>query len=79
TYTSSPADVEGGARRFAMTLGRSFELVLLASHADWSLTSERDGRARAAALRFARAPFDLVEDTALDGVRALAIDEPLAV
>ncbi|AKF05576.1 acyl-CoA dehydrogenase family protein [Sandaracinus amylolyticus] len=79
TYSSSPLDVEGGARRFALTLGRSLELLLLAHHADWSLRNERDARSRAAALRFARAPFDLVEDTPVADLRALANDEPLAV
>lgn len=79
TYAASPMDVEGGARRFALTLGRSFALVLLAHHADWSLASERDARSRAAALRFARAPFDLVEDAPTEALRALALDEPAAL
>ena len=29
---------------FPLTLGRSYALLLLASHADWSLRVERDGR-----------------------------------
>jgi alkylation response protein AidB-like acyl-CoA dehydrogenase len=75
--SGQPAEVEAGARRFALTLGRSLELLLLSSHADWSLRTERDGRARAAALRFARAQHDFVEDEPL-AAAALANDEPLA-
>ncbi|RME40733.1 MAG: acyl-CoA dehydrogenase, partial [Caldilineae bacterium] len=46
--------IEAGARRFAMTLGRSLALALLIGHAQWSLHHEHDGRAAAAARRFAR-------------------------
>ncbi|HYP53223.1 MAG TPA: acyl-CoA dehydrogenase family protein, partial [Pyrinomonadaceae bacterium] len=45
--------LEAGARRLALTLGRALELSLLARHAQWSLEHERDGRAAAAARRFA--------------------------
>ncbi len=71
--------LEAGARRFAQTLGRALALALLVEAADWSLAHERDGRARAAALRFAATPIDLVAaaDPAAD--RALANDEPLPV
>ena len=44
---------EAGARRFAMTLGRAFELALLLRHAQWTLEHEHDARATAAARRFA--------------------------
>lgn len=54
--------LEAGARRFALTLGRSLALALLVEHAQWSLDVEGDGRARAAALRFARSPIDLIQD-----------------
>jgi acyl-CoA dehydrogenase len=74
------AEVEGGARRFAMTLGRALEAALLVEHAQWSLDHERDARAAAAAVRFARAGLDLVvEDDALVESAALADDRPLAV
>jgi acyl-CoA dehydrogenase len=46
-------ELEAGARRFAMTLGRIMELALLARHAQWSLEHERDERTLAAARRFA--------------------------
>jgi acyl-CoA dehydrogenase len=56
------AEIEPGARRFAMTLSRALALALLAEHAQWSLHQERDGRPRAAALRFARSGIDLIVD-----------------
>ena len=69
--------LEAGARRFGLTLGRALALALLVEAAEWSLTHEHDGRARAAALRFARTPIDhiAVADPRLDA--ALANDEPL--
>jgi acyl-CoA dehydrogenase len=56
------AALEAGARRFAMTAGRALALALLARHAQWSLEEERDGRALAAARRFALSGVDLVAD-----------------
>jgi alkylation response protein AidB-like acyl-CoA dehydrogenase len=52
--------LEAGARRFAMTLGRTIELALLISHAQWSDENEADGRAIGAARRFAAAGIDLL-------------------
>ena len=58
-----PDVLEAGARRFAMTLGRATALGLLAGHAQWSLDHEGgDGRARAAAVRFAANGVDLIVD-----------------
>src|SRR4030095_1427773 len=54
--------LEAGARRLALTLGRSLELALLVRHAEWSLEHERDGRAAAAAVRFAQHGVDLIAD-----------------
>ncbi len=74
--------LEAGARRFAMTLGRSLELALLVEHAQWSLDNEQDGRARAAARRFAQAGVDFIIDEAYagtDGLYALANDTPLSI
>ena len=48
-----PAEVEAGARRFALTLGRAYELSLLCAHAQWCLDRDRGPRAAAAARRFA--------------------------
>jgi hypothetical protein len=68
--------LEAGARRFAMTLGRAFALLLLCRHAQWSLDHEKDQRPLAAAARFAQNGVDMIagEDLALS--RALANDTP---
>lgn len=55
-------NVEAGARRFALTVGRAMELVLLIRHAQWSEDSEGDGRATASAQRFAASGIDLMSD-----------------
>ena len=53
------AEVEAGARRFALTLGRALEAALLAAHARWETErGERD--AAAAARRLALNGIDLV-------------------
>jgi alkylation response protein AidB-like acyl-CoA dehydrogenase len=70
TRTDPPA-LEAGARRFAMTLGRTMELALLIRHAQWSQDHEADGRAIAAARRFANSGIDLLVDHSLDDARAL--------
>ena len=51
-----------------MTIGRAFELALLIEHAQWSQIHQSDGRALAAARRFASSGIDMliapdVEDT----------------
>jgi alkylation response protein AidB-like acyl-CoA dehydrogenase len=71
--------LEAGARRFGLTLGRALALALLVEAAEWSLTHEHDGRARAAALRFARTPIDLITDADPRLDAALANDEPLPI
>jgi acyl-CoA dehydrogenase len=53
-----PAEVEAGARRFALTLGRALELALLCAHAQWCLDRDRGPRAAAAARRFAAHGID---------------------
>ncbi len=63
--------LEAGARRFAMTLGRATALALIIKHAQWSQGKERDGRAAAAASRFASSGIDLITDSNTDEVRAL--------
>jgi alkylation response protein AidB-like acyl-CoA dehydrogenase len=72
-----PSHVEAGARRFALTLGRSLELALLVRHAAWSVRHEQDGRSRAAALRFAAHGVDLIIDALPDDAQALANDVAL--
>ena len=59
---SDPAKLEAGARRFALTLGRSYELALLAEHAQWCLANDKGARAAASARRFASTPIDLIAD-----------------
>ncbi len=75
TAVSEPLDVEAGARRFALSLGRSFALLLLAHHGDWSLRAERDPRSKAAALVFAGQAFDLLRDEPRARARMVALDE----
>jgi acyl-CoA dehydrogenase len=77
TFASDRSALEGGARRFAMTLGRSLSLALLVEQAQWSLDHERDGRARAAAVRFLRHGVDRIGVTDLNDA-ALARDEAIA-
>ena len=52
--------LEAGARRFALTLGRTMELALLCGHAQWSQENEGDGRATGAARRFGASGIDLL-------------------
>jgi acyl-CoA dehydrogenase len=47
------AHAEAGARRFALTLGRALEVLLLAEHAQWALDTHGDFRPAAAAHRLA--------------------------
>jgi alkylation response protein AidB-like acyl-CoA dehydrogenase len=54
------ARLEAGARRFALTVGRTTAAALLARQAQWSLDHERDRRALAAAQRFAAAGIHLL-------------------
>jgi acyl-CoA dehydrogenase len=67
-------NIEAGARRLAMTLGRSFALVLLCRHAQWSLDHERDERALHAATRFARNGVDLIASENVAESKMLAND-----
>ena len=69
------AGLEAGARRFTLTLGRTFALALLARQAQWSLEYERDERPLAAARRFAAVPFNLLGNFSVDDARTLAREE----
>jgi len=53
------AEVQAGARRFALTLGRALEATLLAGHAQWAL-DRGDPRPAAAARRLAANGIDLI-------------------
>jgi acyl-CoA dehydrogenase len=52
------AALEAGARRFALTLGRSLQVLLLASHAQWALDTEGDHGPATAARRLAGTRID---------------------
>ncbi|MGE5181439.1 MAG: acyl-CoA dehydrogenase, partial [Acidobacteriota bacterium] len=69
-----PERLEAGARRFALTLGRSLELALLCAHAQWALDHQHAAAPRlvAAARRFALNGVDLVADANLADTRLLA-------
>jgi acyl-CoA dehydrogenase len=69
---ATPDRLEAGARRFALTLGRSLELALLVDHAQWCLSNGHGPRTAAAARRFAQSPIDLIGDASLDDARLLA-------
>jgi acyl-CoA dehydrogenase len=73
TMQRSPDEVEAGARRFAMTLGRATELALLVGHASWVQRELGDVRSVYAAKRLARNGVDTIRE-ADEGARALAMD-----
>jgi acyl-CoA dehydrogenase len=56
--------LEAGARRFAMTIGRSLALLLMARHAQWSLDHDGDRHGCHAARIFCRHGVDQVDDKA---------------
>jgi len=56
------AQLEVGARRFALTLGRATAAALLARQAQWSLEHRNDAAPRAAALRFGASGVNLLQD-----------------
>jgi alkylation response protein AidB-like acyl-CoA dehydrogenase len=66
--------LQAGARRFAMTLGHSLELLYTARHAQWSLHAEQDGRSAAAAERLAARQVNHVADLDHHGAYVLVWD-----
>jgi acyl-CoA dehydrogenase len=72
---SGPQAIETGARRFALTLGRSLSLALLVEHAAWALATEKDPLPAMAARRFARHGVDLLtsDENAAPDEEALAL------
>jgi hypothetical protein len=68
---ASPVRLEAGARRFALTLGRTLELALVSAHAQWCLDHGHGPRTAAAARRFALHGVDLVADASADDSRLL--------
>jgi len=72
-----PADLEGGARRFALAVGRSLQLALAAEHAQWLLgRGDRSGVAIARQLVALSPVPDVVGALATDEARTAAGLEP---
>jgi alkylation response protein AidB-like acyl-CoA dehydrogenase len=71
THVGDIPSVEQGARRFALTLGRSLELALLCEHAQWSLENEKDPRFASAARLFAQTPIDTIRTLPLADAQTL--------
>lgn len=67
--------LEAGARRFAMTIGRSLALLLMARHAQWSLDHDGDRRGCYAARIFRLHGVDLVEEGADYGLAQALLDD----
>ncbi len=72
---AQPDRLEAGARRFALTLGRSLELALLVGHAQWCLDHGFGGRTAAAARRFALHGVDLIGEMSADDTALLVQTE----
>jgi acyl-CoA dehydrogenase len=72
-HAGSPM-LELGARRFALTVGRTLELALLIEHAQWCLDREDDKRPCAAAVRLAQSPINLIMSVHADDAFLLAND-----
>ncbi|MDC0707730.1 acyl-CoA dehydrogenase family protein [Stigmatella sp. ncwal1] len=69
---ANPAGLEAGARRFALTLGRTMELALLVEHAQWCWDHGHGPKVLAAARRFMRHGVNLITDMDLDDSQLLA-------
>ncbi len=74
TQHTEQAQREAGARRFALTLGRVSELVLLLRHAQWSLDRGGSRAALAAARRFAASRVTQIMPVDAQESRLLARD-----
>jgi alkylation response protein AidB-like acyl-CoA dehydrogenase len=59
-HAADPRAIEAGARRLALSFGRTLEQALLASHAEWCLRHDRGPRAAAFARRFVHHGMDLL-------------------
>ena len=68
------AELEAGARRLALTLGRALEAALLARQAQWEIDNKHGKRALAAARRFCAAPVNLIGGIDRDDTAALLAD-----
>jgi alkylation response protein AidB-like acyl-CoA dehydrogenase len=66
--------VQAGARRFALTIGHTLELLYTARHAQWSLETEQDGRSAEAAQRLAARQINHIADLGSHGAYVLVWD-----
>jgi acyl-CoA dehydrogenase len=74
TLNEGEEELQAGARRFALTLGHTLELLYTARHAQWSLRSEQDGRSAAAAERLAARKINHIADLDSHGAYVLVWD-----
>jgi alkylation response protein AidB-like acyl-CoA dehydrogenase len=74
--TRDRAELQAGARRFTMTLGRALELALLCEHAQWSLAHEKSEQALLLARRFSRVPVGHIDAVPAAESGALFGDRP---
>jgi acyl-CoA dehydrogenase len=63
--------LQAGARRFAFTIGRAYELALLVEHARWAVQRDTGAAAVAAACRLSAMPIDYLRDNTPDGGHAV--------
>ncbi|TNE45138.1 MAG: acyl-CoA dehydrogenase [Deltaproteobacteria bacterium] len=66
------SELEGGARRFAMTLGRCLSLALLLEHAQWAIDQNDDRLPLYAAQRYEAAGINQIRNLSSDAAFALA-------
>jgi hypothetical protein len=59
--TKAQPVLQAGARRLALTIGRSLELALLLEHAQWSLDEEKSEMTLVLARRFSRKPMEQID------------------
>lgn len=75
-YSSDREELESGARRFALTVGRAFELAYLCRQAQWSRDHEEDRRPELAAHRLLGHGVNKIRNFSTHESAALANDEP---
>jgi len=66
--------LQAGARRFALTIGHTLELLYTARQAQWSLHEEQDGRSAEAAQRLAARQINHIADLDSHGAYVLVWD-----
>lgn len=59
--TKAQPVLQAGARRLALSIGRSLELALLLEHAQWSLDEEKSETTLGLARRFSRVPVEQID------------------